>query len=388
MINPVLGDVPAPAKTNTLALSNRPKRWSELVGQPVPTTVLVNSIAVGDIKPGYVLGGITGCGKSSAAQLMAKRLNCENPDLATQDPCNECHSCRMIDAGKSADVKFIDGAAERSVQFVRETLKPFLLTAPVGKCRVAIIDEAHLYKADAISAFLTLLENLPKFAGKSVVIMTTTEVDAIDPAVRNRCMTLHFASIPNELLAQRMSEYTGEDIDALRLLAEEAGNSFRSMWAYIEVWQHMNEPLTQDTVMKLVGGISEHERQAMWADVASKRIDKVGDRWRKWLSQSGVRTSVVGALLIRDLVTWAASAPDSTDWHKPMLLLSGAQQVGSDSAWLQALYLMVGLPLDAHVRHRQGPAERQPQVADPVANKPLDPVGSDPVTERLLFFGA
>jgi DNA polymerase III subunit gamma/tau len=414
---PILGDVPTisksdkgelAAKTTTLALENRPKKWSQLVGQPIPVTVLTNSIKLGDIKPGYVFDGITGCGKSSAAYLVAKRLNCDNPDLVAQDPCGDCRSCRTIDKGTSPDVKFVDGASDRSVAFVRETLKPFLSTAPMGKYRVAIIDEAHLYGKDAISAFLTLLENMPRFTGKSVVILTTTESEKMDPAVMNRCMNLHFASIPNDMLAEQMAAYTGEDVAALRILAEEAGNSFRSMWSYIEVWQHLGEPLTEAVVMKLIGGVSLAERHRLWGDLTSGKVDKIGERWRGWL-QGGARASVVGALLLRDLIGVAAKCPDRTTWHDPMRLLAGAQQQGSDSAWLPALYLMVGLPLDVQVSHRQEPAEGQPHLSQPTVRHPAGrlspPEGTPavagvgltrtnntveiaPVHDRLLFFGA
>src|ERR1035437_3069158 len=376
----VLGDVPAPkqAKTSTLALENRPKTWGELVGQPIPVTVLVNSLALGDIKPGYVFTGTTGTGKTSAAILLAKRLNCEAPNLVTQDPCNVCHSCLTVDRGTNFDVKFVDGAADRSIEFVRSTLKPFLTTAPRGKCRVVIVDEAHQYGKDAISAFLTLLENMPRFAGKSVVIMTTTEGDKMASAILNRCMNLHFSAIPNDMLADKMAVYTGEDRAALALLAQESGNSFRTMWSYIEVWQHLGEPLTNDVVMKLIGGVGESERKAMWSDLSNKKVDRIGDRWRKWL-QTGARPEVIGALLIRDLISWAAAVPATMDWHKPLVMLSGAEQVGSDNAWLQALYLMVGLPLDIHTRHCQEPEEGQSHKI---------PAGIDPVLERLLFFGA
>lgn len=384
MTTTVLGDVPPPktAKTCTLALDNRPKTWSELVGQPIPVTVLVNSLALNDIKPGYVFDGITGCGKTSGSILFAKRLNCENPNLTTQDPCNVCRSCSQIDRGISPDVKFVDGATDRSVHFIRETLKPFLLTAPYSKYKVAIIDEAHLYKSDSISAFLTLLENMPRHSGKSVVIMTTTDGKAMDSAVMNRCMNLHFASIPNDLLTDRMAAYTKQDRDVLAILAQECGNSFRSMWSYIEVWQHLGQPLTEALVMKLVGGIDTHERSALWSDVSNKRVDKLGERWRKWL-QTGARAEAIGALLIRDLISMAVLAPDSTDWHKPMLLLAGAQQVSADSAWLQALYLMTGLPLDAQACLRPRPAEGQPQVLPVTTDSPYTVL-----TERLLFFGA
>lgn len=371
-------------KTHTLALDNRPKKWNDLIGQPIPVTVLVNSLSLGEVKPGYIFDGTTGCGKSSAAYLFAKRLNCEKPNLTTQDPCGVCHSCDTIDRGINPDVKFVDGAADRSISFVRDVLKPFLMTVPHGRYKVVVIDEAHLYKSDSIGAFLTLLENMPKHSSRSVVILTTTEGDAIDPAVMNRCVNLHFAPIPTELLAKKMAQYTGQDEDVLALLAESCGNSFRSMWSYIELWELTGQPLTTELVMNLVGGIGEKERYELWADLAERKVESIAKRWKKW-QEKGARASVVGSLLIKDLVAWAAADPDSTGWHKPLAILSGAQQVGSDSAYLQSLYLLVGLPLNVQRWQRPGSGRVQPQISS-VETVNENNTSSDFI-DRLLFFG-
>lgn len=379
-----MSSLPASNKTATLALDYRPKKWSDLVGQPIPVTVLVNSLSLGEIKPGYIFDGTTGCGKSSAAYLFAKRLNCENPNLNTQDPCGQCHSCNTIDRGTNADVKFVDGAADRSIAFVRDTLKPFLMTVPKGKYKVAIIDEAHLYKSDAISAFLTLLENMPKHSGRSVVILTTTEGEAIDTAVMNRCVNLHFSPIPTELLATKMADYTSQDPAVLALLAEACGNSFRAMWSYIEVWELMGQPLTPELVMNMIGGVTDKERQELWADIAERKVETIAKRWKKW-QEKGARISVVGSLLIKDLVRWAAANPDSTDWHKPLAILSGAQQVGAESAWLQSLYLLVGLPLDVQRWQWPEPGREQPQLLS--INTEIPKQSEDNLLERILFFG-
>ncbi len=374
--------------SSTLALERRPRVWSELIGQDIPRTILVNSLAAEDIKPGYLFTGTTGTGKTSAALLLARRLLCENPDLKTQDPCNQCKICDQISRGVTHDLKYVDGAADRSVAFVRETLKPFLQTNPLGgRRRIVIIDECHLYGKDAIASFLTMLERMPTEAKRSIVIFCTTDGDAIDTAIKNRCMPLHFSNIPATQMAMTMKRFfPSADINVLELLAEETGGSFRTMWAYMEAWQHIGKPLTADLVMQLIGGVPDHERFGMWQDIASRNTDGIAKRWKRWL-EGGARAKVVGSHLLKDLMSYAAASPGSSDWQKPLVILSGAQVTSPDSALLPALYTLIGLPLVSQSAKVPGPEKRQPvshgQETSPAQEKP-----TDKLARRLLFLGA
>jgi len=361
--------------TSTLALESRPLKWVSLVGQDIPQKVLSNSILTNDIKPGYLFKGASGCGKTSAALLFAKRLTCTEPDGA--DPCNQCGSCRSIDNNLSHDVKYVDGAADRSVAFVRDVLRPFLTTTPIGgKHRIAIIDEAHLYKQDSISAFLTLLEQLPKMAPKSVVILCTTEGDQIPVAIQNRCLSMNFAPISQEKLVEVTHNLTGEDKEALKELAAVSCGSFRTMWSFIEVWEHLGEPLTEEVVMKLIGGVTQDERNKMWSLIQNKRLDQLPVIWQSWLKR-GANPNVIGAHLLKDLLYFAANEPNAANWSTAIASLSAVQVSGTESAWLPALYTLCGLPLSCKKAKEAAPEEEQPA-----------PTLQGKVTTRLAFFGA
>lgn len=372
---------PEAVKTQTLALELRPKRWDEVIGQEMPVTILRNSLAVQDVKPGYLFVGASGCGKTSAALLLGCRLLCEQPDTASQDPCGTCKQCELVQKGIHPDLKYVDGAADRSVGFVRETLKPFLGASPIGgKHKIIIIDEAHLYSTDAISAFLTLLEAMPRTAPKSLVVFCTTEEEKLPETIVNRCLKLTFAPIDPDSLAQVMAKHTGCDVEALRFLAEECGGSFRTMWSHIEGWQYTQQELTEDLVMKLIGGVPARERALMWQDVSQGRSDKVVDRWQAWLKR-GAFPHVVGRHLLKDLIRRAAANPGRNDWVPFLALASNAQLNSPESAWLPTLLRLCGLSLDSQDGARPGPEERQPVISG------YDPE-RDQVAQRLLLFGA
>lgn len=361
--------------TTTLALESRPESWSNLVGQDIPKKVLTNSILANDIKPGYLFKGASGCGKTSAALLLAKRLNCVQPSGV--NPCNSCTSCSSIDKNLSHDVKYVDGAADRSVAFVRDVLRPFLTTTPIGgRYRIAIIDEAHLYKQDSISAFLTLLEQLPKMAPKSLVVLCTTEGDQIPTAIQNRCLCLNFAPISTEQLVAVMQKYTEQDAKALKELASAACGSFRTMWSFIEVWEHLGEPLTEELVLKMLGGVPSTDRNKLWKLIENSELDKIPTLWQAWLKR-GASPNVIGSYLLKDLIDKAASAPKAANWTTAIATLSAVQVTGTESAWLPALYTLCGLPLECENAKEAAPEERRPVLQS-----------TEKLTTRLAFFGA
>lgn len=372
-------------KSNTLALENRPRTWADLRGQEIPVTVLTSSLAAWDIKPGYLFQGSSGCGKTSAALLFARALFCE-ARTNKQNPCYQCRHCKSFDTGGGhPDLMYVDGASERSVGFVRDNIIPFLQRSPWGgQAKVVIIDEVQQYQKDAISAFLTLLEKLPHVAKKSTVILCTT--DSVPETIHNRCMPLMFGSIDPDTIADVMHSYTEQDIAVLRLLAEESHSSFRTVWSYIEAWKHLNEPLTENLVMKLVGGVPAIERKRLWSCIAQTDIEAIQALWKKWL-QNGARPRTIGEHLRKDLFAFAAQAPDKTNWLKAISLWGGALQVaaisGSDSALLGGLISLCGLPLDSQDAERAGPAKRQP--TNFVNSYDLE---ADRVAQRLLFFGS
>jgi DNA polymerase-3 subunit gamma/tau len=364
--------------TNNMALENRPKRWCEVIGQTIPVKVLTQSLKLNEIKPAYLFAGETGSGKTTCGLLLAKRLVCENPDTETQDPCNSCRPCSAVDRNVYDDVLYVDGATDRSISFVRERLKPYIASAPLGgKHRIVILDEVHQLGKDAVSALLTLLERMPKDHPKSLLIMCTTEGDSVDGAIRNRCLPLNFTPIPPEDIARAISEKTDLPVNVLKILAEEANGSFRTMWSYFEVWKYTGEEMTEDVIMKIINGVNTKERRALLQDLAHGDLEKVANRWNKWIKNSA-RPKVVFKLLLKDIAEIAAKNPSDANWKKYLGILSMARP---ESAMLPALYTLSGLSLDFHVGREPEPAEGQPTLNS------INTAEQDNLIMRLMFIG-
>lgn len=368
----------AGTKTKTLAIDKRPATWGEVVNQSFPVKILQNSILRGEIKPAYLFDGKTGCGKTTCALIFAKALLCKNRASGSADPCNNCQTCRQVDEGRSADVKYVEGGSDRSVSFVKDVIKPFLQTAPYNGKRIIIIDEAHLYQRDAISMFLTLFEQMPKFAGKSVVILCTTDGDQILEAIRNRCLSLTFTPIEQETLVEAMHHYTGFDREALAMLSEYAGGSFRTMWSFVEEAELLEEEVTVEVASQLIGSVTSSERKKLWQMLSKGDLNGVAKKWKEWESKS-MKPHVLIKALIRDLGSMACGKPADPSWREAMALLSAAQS-SADSAWPETLYMLSGLPLAFHDGQRPEPEERQPTNSD---TGPID----QRVAKRFLFFG-
>lgn len=338
----------------TSALTHRPKRWEELVGQRLPTKVLQSALRQQQLSPAYLFEGKTGCGKTSAALLMTKRILCQNPEDA--NPCSTCSSCVSIDKRTNPNVLYVDGASDKSVAFVKDELVPFLRAVPVAASkRVVILDEAHLLKRDAISIFLTLLEKMPPH---SLIVFCTTE-DVL-PELKNRCFSLRFNSLDYTVVGETIADRLGfQDKAPFILLAKEAGGSFRQAWSFVDVWQQTEESLTEETLYELIGAITRRERAALWRELSERKLTAVQNRWADWLKR-GASPNKVGAHLIDDLIQMAVQAPDKPDWHRALALLANIKLSGDSELWLPALLSLGGIayhmpvdnPLEEAVVHR------------------------------------
>jgi DNA polymerase-3 subunit gamma/tau len=205
----------------------RPQTFDEIVGQEHVTTTLKNAIATGRIGHAYLFTGIRGVGKTTAARVLAKALNCVNGPTA--EPCNRCSACTEITNGSSMDVKEVDGASNRGIDSIRE-LREGVAFAPVrDRYKIYVIDEVHMLTNEAFNALLKTLEEPPPHV---VFIFATTELHKVPATIASRCQVFEFKRIPLALLVAHLgmivrAEGVEVEDDALRLVAREADGSLR-----------------------------------------------------------------------------------------------------------------------------------------------------------------
>jgi DNA polymerase-3 subunit gamma/tau len=212
----------------------RPKKLSDILGQETNTAILKNAAAAGRLGQAYIFYGSRGTGKTSTARLLAKLLNCEkrreDPTFAKQgEPCNECTSCREIDAQISFDVIEIDAASNRGIDEIRN-LKEGIQTSPAGGAsKIYIIDEAHQLTGAAFNALLKTLEEPPKHA---VIVLATTEYEKLPPTITSRAQRFVFKKLSKAVIMEKLANEAREEkiqIDeaALELVAAAAEGSVR-----------------------------------------------------------------------------------------------------------------------------------------------------------------
>jgi DNA polymerase-3 subunit gamma/tau len=212
----------------------RPTLFSEIVGQEHVTRTLANGVESGRISHAYIFSGPRGVGKTTAARILARCLNCENGPVAV--PCNTCSQCKAITSGASTDVFEIDGASNNSVDNIRELRESVKYLPSEGKYRVYIIDEVHMLSNQAFNALLKTLEEPPAHA---VFIFATTEIHKIPLTILSRCQRLDFKRIPLGLIQQQLKKIVETDKiafddGALYALARGGDGSLRDAQSLLE----------------------------------------------------------------------------------------------------------------------------------------------------------
>lgn len=210
-----------------LARRYRPQTFDDLVGQETVVRTLRNALATGKVSHAYVFSGLRGVGKTTAARILAKALNCERGP--TPDPCGQCVPCREIAEGTSMDVLEIDAASNRGIDNVRELREVARILPVRDRYRVFILDEAHQLTGEAFNALLKILEEPPPHV---VFILASTEKHKFPPTILSRCQQLDFRPLPAETIASRLQEVAARENFALEdaaahLIARAAQGSLR-----------------------------------------------------------------------------------------------------------------------------------------------------------------
>ena len=206
----------------------RPDSFEDLIGQDNIVKTLKNSIVRGKLAHAYLFCGPRGVGKTSAARIFAKTINCSSP-TADMEPCGQCESCVSFQEGRSYCIHELDAASNNGVEDIKTLMDQVQIPPQVGKYSVYIIDEVHMLTQSAFNAFLKTLEEPPAHA---IFILATTEKHKILPTILSRCQTYDFnrISIPDIVRNLRdiaTKENINIDDESLHIIAHKADGAMR-----------------------------------------------------------------------------------------------------------------------------------------------------------------
>ena len=205
----------------------RPQTFDDVSGQMAVTQTLKTQLVTGKMSHAYLFTGSRGTGKTSCAKILAKAVNCLNPQDG--NPCNCCAACQTIDSGACMDVLEIDAASNNGVDNVRDLRDDAIYTPSQVKMRVYIIDEVHMLSISAFNALLKIIEEPPEHL---LFILATTELHKVPATILSRCQRFSFRRISQEDIAARLQfvayqENIDLDDSAARVLARMADGGMR-----------------------------------------------------------------------------------------------------------------------------------------------------------------
>ncbi|CAN5558044.1 DNA polymerase III subunit gamma/tau [soil metagenome] len=286
-----------PGRTQSLYRKYRPETFErgELVGQDHVRDTLRNAISNGRVSHAYLFCGPRGTGKTTTARLLAKAVNCLDPDPAKR-PCNVCEACVAINQGRATDIIEIDAASNRGIEDIRDLREQVKYAPTQLRHKFYIIDEAHRLTRDAFNAFLKTLEEPPP---NTTFVLATTDPDELLETVASRCQRFDFHRIPADQIAMRVrtvceAEGIEIDEDALEIVIRQSTGSLRDALSLIDM---------------LATATSDREQRTIDADMTRKMLG---------LSQDERTLTLIQAIRDRDLALGLQTINDALDSGQDM----------------------------------------------------------------------
>ena len=236
----------------------RPQTFDDLVGQQHVTETLKNAIKNDRVAHAYIFSGARGVGKTTAARILAKALNCVKGPTA--QPCGECDSCKEIAAGTSLDVIEIDAASNRGIDQIRELREMVRYAPAASRSKVVILDEAHMLTGEASNALLKTLEEPPD---RVIFVMATTQPEDLVDTIRSRSQHFHFRALTFAEIAGRLEEIAKkEDLKieagAMAVIARMAEGSLRDALSLLEQARaYCGDTISDKEVRELLGVVPD-----------------------------------------------------------------------------------------------------------------------------------
>ena len=253
----------------------RPQTFDDVIGQLAVTQTLKTQLVTDKMSHAYLFTGSRGTGKTSCAKILAKAVNCLNPENG--NPCNRCSACRSIDDGSCMDVLEIDAASNNGVDNVRDLRDDAIYTPSQVKKRVYIIDEVHMLSISAFNALLKIIEEPPEHL---LFILATTELHKVPATILSRCQRFSFRRISQEDIAARLQyvayqENIDMDESAARVLSRLADGGMRDGLSLLDqVASATAGELTAERVYACLGIAGEQRSAEMMSYIADHDTTK------------------------------------------------------------------------------------------------------------------
>ena len=269
-----------------LARKWRPQKFSDVFGQEHVIKTLTNAVAQGRVAHAYLFCGPRGVGKTTAARLLAKALNCEKGPTA--EPCGICAACKEIALGSSVDVPEIDGASNNGVDDVRAIRENARYVPARDRFKIYIIDEVHMLSQAAFNALLKTLEEPPPHVK---FIFATTELHKVPETIVSRCQVHTFRRIPLAQVVAQLKLVSGaegfpRDDAALALIARQAEGGMRDALSLLDqVVSACGEKPTPEEVAEALGAVDRSQvlalAGALIARDAARTVDILGEQYER-----------------------------------------------------------------------------------------------------------